>query len=117
MSQKTQRRAARSSNGVLGAFTGGPKGPVAVGRGALARAAGTLGTTASLGALGPSSGGFTGRPSAARTRPGGALSGIPATSPAPSPSTLRPRPGRGVNGVLALAATPYYTAMDRIRTR
>jgi hypothetical protein len=113
MSQKSQRQAARSS-GVLGSFTGGPRGPVAVGRGALARASGTLGGAASLGGLGGVSGGFATGPTAARTpsrRAGGALgaSGIAGT-----PSNLRPRPGRGANGALALAGTQYYQARDRL---
>jgi hypothetical protein len=115
MSQKTQRKAARNS-GVLGSFTGGPKGPVSVGRGALARAAGTLGAPASLGGLTGTSPGFRKGPPAARTpsrKAGGALG---AGGIAARPSNLSPRPGRGANGVLALAATPAWTARDRIRT-
>lgn len=114
MSQKTQRKAARSS-GVLGSFTGGPRGPVAIGRGALARAAGTLGTTASLGGLGGVSGGFTGRGSRSE-RPGKPGVALGAGGIGGKPSKLRPRPGRGANGALALAASPYYTAQDQGRT-
>jgi hypothetical protein len=119
MSQKTQRKAARNS-GVLGSFTGGPKGPVAIGRGSVARASGTLGRPATVGGLGDSGrprGGFRKGPTAARTARGKAVGGLTATSPALPRSNLSPRPGRGANGVLALAATPAWTARDRIRTR
>lgn len=119
MSQKTQRQAARNS-GVLGSFTGGPRGPVAIGRGALARSAGTLGGPSSLGGLGGNatvSGGFGTRPRGARTPSGKAVGALGAGRLGPRPSNLRPRPGRGANGVLALAATPYHTARDRTKPR
>jgi hypothetical protein len=117
MSQKTQRKAARrQAGGALGRFSDGPTGPVAIGRGAVARANGTLGGALSLGGLGGNAtlaGGFSAKP----TRPGAAVGALGASGLAGKapPSSLRPRPGRGANPVLALAGTNHYLARDRRR--